>query len=104
MDWQIYKDEELTEPILNDTLDLGKLKAGEKKQYTYYAFNSSVNPWDEVKFSVENDEVKVISPSEEINVAEKTSIKVILEWEPSVDIKRGLKTSLKIDGFKVFKG
>ena len=103
MDWQIFKDKELTEPV-SDPIDLGKLKAGEKKQFVYYIFNSSVNPFDEVRFSVDNKEVKVISPIEEIDVAEKTSTKIILEWEPSIDVKRGLKTSLKIEGFEVFKG
>ncbi len=98
MDFQIFEDKGLTKPI-EAPLDLGKLKAGETKEYTYYVFNSSMNPYEELEFSVDHKEVKVLlSPKE---MEEKSSGKIVLEWKPSVDIRRGLKTSLKIAGFQV---
>ena len=98
MDFQIFEDKGLTKPI-ESPLDLGKLKAGETKTYEYYVFNSSVHPYEELEFTVDHKEVKVLlSPTE---LEEKSSGKIVLEWKPSIDIKRGLKTSLKIQGFQV---
>lgn len=98
MDFQIFEDKELTKRI-EAPIDLGKLKAGEKKEFTYYIFNASVYPYEELDFTVDHKEVIVIfSPTE---MEEKSSAKVVLEWKPSVDIKRGLKTSLKIEGYQV---
>lgn len=98
MDFQIFEDKELTKPI-EAPLDLGKLKAGETKEYTYYVFNSSMNPYEELEFSVDHKEVQVLEAPKDME--EKSSAKIVLEWKPSVDIKRGLKTSLKIQGFQV---
>ena len=98
MDFQIFEDKELTKPI-EAPLDLGKLKAGETKEYTYYVFNSSMNPYEELEFSVDHKEVEVLSSPEDME--EKKSAKIVLKWKPSIDIKRGLKTSLKIEGFEV---
>ncbi len=98
MDFQIFEDKELTKPI-EAPLDLGKLKAGEKKEFIFYVFNASVRPYEELDFTVDHKEVKVLSAPTEME--EKSSGKIVLEWKPSVDVKRGLKTSLKIEGFQV---
>lgn len=103
MDFKIFEEKELINEV-SDPIDLGKLKAGEKKQFIFYVFNSSRNPHDEVDFIVNNKEVKVIFPEGKVDIAEKATQKIILEWEPSVDIRRGLKASLQIDSFEVFKG
>ena len=98
MDFKIFEDKALTKPI-EAPIDLGKLKAGEEKDFIYYVFNASVHPYEELKFTVDHKEVTVITSPEEMD--EKSSAKVVLKWKPSVDIKQGLKTSLQIDGFKV---
>lgn len=98
MDFQIFEDEKLTKPI-EAPIDLGKLKVGETKQYIYYVFNASVHPYEELEFTVDHKEVEVLSAP--VDMEEKSSGKVVLQWKPSVDIKRGLKTSLKIQGFQV---
>ncbi len=98
MDFQIFEDKELTKPI-ESPLDLGKLKAGETKEYTYYVFNSSMNPYEELEFSVDHKEVEVLEAPKDME--EKSSDKIVLQWKPSIDVKRGLKTSLKIAGFEV---
>ncbi len=98
MDFQIFEDKELTK-LIEAPINLGKLKAGEKKEYIYYVFNSSLSPYEELQFSVDHKEVEVISAPTEME--EKSSEKIVLEWKPSVDIKRGLRTSLKIEGFQV---
>ena len=98
MDFKIYTDKELTNEV-SEIIDLGKLKAGESKKFTFYGLNASIYPYEELNFDVEHKEVRVISAPTEIN--EKSSGTIILQWEPSVDIKRGLKTSLKIEGYQV---
>ena len=98
MDFQIFEDKELTKPI-EAPIDLGKLKAGEEKEYTYYVFNSSMNPYEELEFSVDHKEVEVLEAPKDME--EKSSDKIVLQWKPSIDVKRGLKTSLKIAGFEV---
>ncbi len=97
-DFKIFEDKELKKPV-EDPINLGKLKAGESKKFTFYVFNSSTFPYEELNFDVDHKEVRVLSAPIEIN--EKSSGTIILEWEPSVNIKRGLKTSLKIEGFQV---
>lgn len=97
-DFKIYTDEALQNPV-DDPINLGKLKAGETKQFTFYVYNSSVNPYEELEFTVDHKEVEVISSPTEMT--EKASKAIVLEWKPSVDIKRGLKTSLKIQGYEV---
>ncbi len=98
MDFKYFEDKNLTKPI-ESPIDLGKLKAGEEKEYTYYVFNASVHPYEELEFSVDHKEVTVIDSPKEME--EKSSAKIVLIWKPSIDIKRGLKTSLKAQGFQV---
>jgi hypothetical protein len=97
-DFKIFTDEELQNPTDSPIL-LGKVKAGDIKQFTFYVYNSSVNPYEELNFDVDHKEVTVISAPTEMD--EKSSAKLILEWKPSVDVKRGLKTNLKIEGYEV---
>jgi len=98
MDFKIFIDKELTNEV-EDPINLGRLKAGETKQFSFYVLNTTVFPYQELKFDIEHKEVAVISAPEELN--EKSSAKIILEWKPSIDIKRGLRASLKINGFQV---
>ena len=98
MDFKYFEDKDLTNPI-ESPIDLGKLKAGEEREYIYYVFNASVHPYEELKFSVDSKEVTVIDSPKEME--EKSSAKIVLIWKPSIDIKRGLKTSLKAEGFQV---
>jgi len=96
--FKIYTDKEL-QNLADDPILLGKVKAGEIKQFIYYVYNSSINPYEQLIIDVDHDEVTVISSPTEI--LEKSSVKIILEWKPSVDVRQGLKTRLKIQGYEV---
>ena len=96
--FKIYEDKELKIPV-GEELNLGKLKAGTKKKYKFYIYNGSVNPFEELSFSVENKEVKIVEAPDELQ--EKSNAEIILEWSPSVDVRQGLKTRLKIEGYEV---
>lgn len=95
---KIYEDKELNKPI-DEFLFLGKLKAGTKKKYTFYIYNSSVNPVEELSFSVEDKEIKILEAPDELQ--EKSNTEIILEWSPSVDVRQGLKTRLKMEYYEV---
>lgn len=97
-DFQIFKDKELKIPA-GDPIDLGKVKAGKTKKFTFYVYNSSVNPHDELKFSVNNEDVSVVSSPE--NMKEKSTAIFILKWEPKLDVRQGLKAIINIESFEV---
>ena len=96
-DFIIYEDKDLT--ILADPMNLGTLKANETKEFTFYLYNSSADPYQELKLSVDHKELTIISAPLELK--EKTSGQFILEWKATVDVKRNLKPTLKTEGFKV---
>lgn len=98
MDFKLFKDKELKQEV-DSTIDLGKLKAGEKKKFEFYVQNSSIHPYEEMEVFTDDSEVKVISNPKQLS--EKASGLLVLEWSPSTDIKEGLKARLEIHGYKV---
>ena len=100
-DFKLYLDKEL-QILAGDPIDLGKLKAGETKKYKYYIYNSSVFPYEEIKYDFNVSDVTVLKAPDEL--LEKRSKEFIIEWKPKVDIEKGLKTTLEIDGYRVIKG
>lgn len=97
-DFKIFKDKDLKEPVENP-IDLGKLKIGETKQIKLYIQNATVFPYEEIDVKTNREEVKVISAPVELR--EKTSAELILEWKPLVDTHLKVKPNLSIEGFKV---
>lgn len=90
---EIYKDKTLKEKIDN-TLDLGRVKAGESKIFSYYIYNETGAIVEDIKFNIPNDEVEISSAPVMLNP--RSGEKLILKWTPSITLKRGLKTLLKI--------
>ena len=89
---KIYSDIELKNEV--EKLDLGIVKAGETKRFIFWVENDTSAHFKEMKFIVNHKEVKIIeSPKELPSFA---SAKLILEWSPSVTLKEGLKTTLKV--------
>jgi len=97
-DFKIYKDKDLQIEAENP-LNLGKVKIGDTKQFVYYIYNSSLYPYEELEFSINREEVKVISAPKELE--EKSSSQVVLEWKPLVSTKLKVKPTLEIKGFRV---
>ena len=100
-DFKLFLDKELQIPA-GDPIELGKLKAGETKKYKYYIYNSSVFPYEELKYDFNVANVKVLQAPDEL--LEKRSAEFIIEWKPKVDVEKGLKTTLEIDGYFAIKG
>jgi len=47
-------------------------------------------------------DVKVLEAPKEL--LEKRNAKFVIQWKPKVDVEKGLKTTLEIDGYKAIKG
>ena len=96
---KLYKDSSLKEEIT--TLDLGTVEAGSKKEFTFYVVNDQDCVMENLEFLVANKEVKIFSAPKVLSNYEKAEL--VVEWKPSVTIKRGLKTSLEIKGYEVWE-
>lgn len=100
-DFKLFLDKALQIPA-GDPIELGELKAGETKKYKYYIYNSSVYPYKEIKYGFNVKDVFVLKAPNEL--LEKRSAEFVIEWKPKVDVEKGLKTTLEIDGYRVIKG
>jgi hypothetical protein len=94
----IYEDQNLTKPI--DRLDLGIVPGGETRRYSLWIMNDNGTLVKDLKFSVDHKEVKIIQAPEQMQPLERHEI--ILEWTPSVTLKEGLKTELKLNGIELW--
>ena len=96
---KIFKDSSLKEEVT--TLDLGIVQAGSSKQFEFYIYNDTEADLMELNFSIDNNEIKIISTFKELG--SKKSDKLIIEWSPSITIKKGLSTKLNINGLELWK-
>jgi len=90
---KIYKDINLTEEITN-VLSLGTVQAGEKKQFTFYVVNNSLALLQNLEFSIDHQEIKIVDFPESLSAQARS--KFIVEWNPSVTLKEGLDAPLRI--------
>jgi len=97
-DFKLYKDKELQIEVENP-INLGKVKIGDVKQFTYYLYNSCMYPYEQIVMSINREEVKILSAPTELQ--EKSIAEIILEWKPLVSTKLKVKPSLKIEGYRV---
>ena len=95
---KLYKDSDLQEEIVS--LDLGIVTAGETKKYTYYVYNDTNAKLENIKFQVSHKEVFILEAPKELG--SKESAKLVVEWEPSVTVKQGLKTLLKVQASELW--
>lgn len=83
-----------------DKIDLGEVKIGESKTYTFTLENDSVWTVKDIELSlmdIDNKpvtEIKFIDYPSKMIGHSKSPLKFI--WKPTTEIKKGLKTQLKI--------
>jgi len=97
---KIYKDKEMTEEIENDTFELGIVPAGEIKRFTFWVYNDSPAHLKNLQFIIGHDEVKILEAPIEL-IAQAIG-ELIIEWKPSITLKEGLKTPLRIKGIELW--
>lgn len=95
---RLFKDSQLQEEIT--TLDLGVVSAGDKKKFTFWVLNDSNAKLENIKFQVSHKEVFILEAPTELS--KKESSKLVVEWEPSVTVKQGLQTLLKISASELW--
>ncbi len=96
---KLFADKELTKPV--EDLDFGIVLAGDTKKVEFYLYNDSVADVVELKPSVDNADVKVLSfPSE---LKSKSTAKIEFSWSPSITLKKGLKTELSLNFYELYE-
>ena len=95
---KLYKDINKKHEIKN--LDLGVVEAGKSKTFEYYIYNDSKATLEEVAIEVSHHEVKILSAPEILTPW--STAKVRLEWNPSITLKEGLKTLLRITASEIW--
>lgn len=95
---KLFKDTELKEEIV--TLDFGIVDAGGKKEYNFYVQNDSKAVLNNIDFAVIHPEVQIVSAPKTLKSQEVA--KLVLEWNPSVTLKEGLKTTLKVSATELW--
>jgi hypothetical protein len=92
---KIYKDKNLTQELV-EILDFGILEAGNTKQFTFYILNDTNAHLKELEFTIEHKELKILEYPQDLTA--QTVGKLIIEWNPSITLKEGLKANLRVSG------
>lgn len=97
---KLYNDVELTKEVKHDKLDFGMVLAGDTQEYTYYVYNDTTAELASLTFNTENPEVQVIEAPEKLKSFESAQLKI--KWTPSITLKEGLKSHLRIKGYEIY--
>ena len=95
---KLYKDSNQKEEV--SSLDLGIVIAGDTKKYDFYVVNDSKAVLENLNFDISHKEVKITSAPKVLKENEVGRLSI--EWSPSVTIKEGLKTLLKIQATELW--
>jgi len=93
---KIFKDNKEIE-----TLDLGIVEAGTSKEYEYELYNETIAKVVDLKITIPNKEVEVLTFPEKIDAKARGILKI--RWSPSITLKQGLKTTIQIRGAELYK-
>jgi len=91
---QLYKDEALTDKIVDNVLDFEGVFVGDKKQFTIWIANDDKAFYTNLKFILEHSEAKVVEAPTEL--APKGIATLVLEWSPKVTLDEPLRAQLRI--------
>lgn len=89
---KIYKDKERKEEVID--LDLGIVKAGFSKVFTFWLYNDTSSYLRNIKCFIEHEEVEVLECPVELSAYTIVELKV--KWSPNITLKQGLTTPVKI--------
>lgn len=93
-------DKEVVGPI-----DLGMVEVGETQQYEFVLFNENQSIVEDIKIefdnTVEKEDIQIIKAP--IFLEQKEKAPFIFSWTPSLKVKLGLKTNVRIHGREIFK-
>ena len=84
-----------------ENLDLGIVEAGTSKEYEFQLYNDSSAETVDLKVVIPNKEVEVLEFPKKLDSKAKGILKIM--WSPSITLKQGLKTVVKINGAELYK-
>lgn len=101
---KIFIDEKLTSEIKDNVIDFGIVAAGSPKKFIFYVFNNSEAELDDLKFDVEQNiterEIKILEAP--VIIRANSVGKLVIEVNPSITLKQGIKAQLKITGIELW--
>ena len=83
------------------TLDFGIVEAGQSKIFEYFLYNNSGAEVSNIKVEIINKEVEILGYLKELHPLEKGLLRI--RWSPSIKLKQGLKSLIKISGTELYK-
>ena len=95
---KIFKDQELKQPI--EVFDFGIVEAGSVEEFKYYLVNDSYAELKNLTFFIDHPEIKVIEAP--IDMPAKAIAELIIRWTPSITLKQGLQTRLRVSGMELW--
>lgn len=98
---KIFKDEALTNQVIDEVIDLGIVKAGETKRFTFWLLNDTKAEIRELKIDINHDEIKVLDVPKHIEPNSYSSF--VIEWSPSITVEEGLRTPVRITAIRLYK-
>ena len=91
---KIFTDANMVNEIHNKELDLGIVSAGEVKEFSFWALNETDANLKNMRFSTDHAEVEILKFP--VELPPHTNGKLVLKWSPSITLKQGLRTTLRI--------
>lgn len=95
---RLYKDEDMTDEIVDNVLDFEGVFVGETKLFTLWIFNADKAFYTNLRFILEHSEAKVVEAPKDL--APSAVATLVLEWSPKVTLDEPLRTQLRISGIR----
>ncbi len=84
-----------------EKLDFGIVEAGKFKEYDYTLYNDDEVEVIDIEVKIAHKEVEVLNYPNKLGANTKGNLKV--KWSPSLTVKQGLQTVVKLTGKRLYK-
>jgi len=83
-----------------NAVNLGIVKAGEIKEYSYIFYNESPREVIDIKVEIGDSEVEILDSPETMSPESKAELKIA--WSPSLTVKKGLKALIRVTAEELY--
>jgi len=80
---------------------LGRLEAGKTKDYEFILHNDSPAEVEDLEVVISHNEVSVLAYPDKLMPQAQGQLKI--RWSPTLTLKRGLQTLVKVEGTALYK-
>ena len=85
---------------LGDTIPLGIVEAGKQKEFEFIIFNNTSAETTDIKIEIAHKEIEILDYPKELKANNSGILKI--RWNPSLTIKQGLKTTVKLTASELY--